>query len=411
MSLLNILLLIGAIIAVAIIAYWLGQRSATPARSTDSVPPTVAPTVGRPRSAPPPVNAGGAHHPGDTPIATSPPVIVPPPAPLENQANKTPSPPARTAAPPPAAAASAPRPQPRPPAAPPSGQAGTVALANVKSWGYQLQHLDIARAAISPFDLLVVDYAKDGSDDTALKPAEIERMKRKPDGSRRLVIAYMSIGEAESYRFYWDDTWKRGEPAWLLGENPEWKENYAVCFWEPSWQHLMCGAKGSYLDKIIDAGFDGVYLDKCDVYEDLQNRHKREAKSRPHIEQDMVAFIERISRHAKSRAPGFAVIMQNAEGLLSDARLRGALDGVAKESLIFGLEGPEDLNSSEEYNFARDQLSLLKADGKAVLVVEYIANQAKIKQAADLMAKSGFVLYISPKDRELAKLNFQTIET
>ena len=70
-------------------------------------------------------------------------------------------------------------------------------LGAVRSWGYQLQDLDIARAAASPFDLLVIDYTKDGSDETRLTLAEIERMKRKPDGSRRIVLAYVSIGEAD----------------------------------------------------------------------------------------------------------------------------------------------------------------------------------------------------------------------
>ena len=122
-----------------------------------------------------------------------------------------------------------------PPPTPPAGpsQRGRPALGSVKSWGYQLQDLDIARAAASPFDLLVIDYTKDGSDETRLTSAEIERMKRKPDGSRRIVLAYVSIGEAESYRPYWDATWKKQRPEWLLRENPEWKENYAVCFWHP----------------------------------------------------------------------------------------------------------------------------------------------------------------------------------
>lgn len=34
----------------------------------------------------------------------------------------------------------------------------------------------------------------------------------------------MSIGEAEDYRFYWQNTWKNNKPDWLLTENPQWKE-------------------------------------------------------------------------------------------------------------------------------------------------------------------------------------------
>lgn len=75
-------------------------------------------------------------------------------------------------------------------------------LAGVASWGYQLQKLDIAKAAASPFDLLVIDYARDGSDETALTRKDLERMRQRRDGAPRKILAYLSIGEAESYRYY-----------------------------------------------------------------------------------------------------------------------------------------------------------------------------------------------------------------
>ncbi len=120
--------------------------------------------------------------------------------------------------------------------------ATTATPAAIRSWGYQLQHLDLSRAAESPFDLLVIDPSRDGSDEGTLTAAEVARLKVKPDGTRRLVVAYLSIGEAESYRGYWQASWKKQKPAWLLAENPEWKENYAVCYWDPGWQSIMCGA-------------------------------------------------------------------------------------------------------------------------------------------------------------------------
>lgn len=223
----------------------------------------------------------------------------------------------------------------------------TAAAPGIRSWGYQLQSLDVARAAASPFDLLVVDPAKDGSDESALTPAELDRLKRKPDGSRRLVLAYLSIGEAESYRGYWKLDWKKHKPAWLLRENPEWDENYAVCFWDPGWQAIMYGTPEARLDRILAVGFDGVYLDKCDVFDDMRQHKMIEAASRPDIEGDMVSFIQRLSQHAKARSPGFLVVMQNTEGLLDRSDLRRVLDGVAKEELVFGLDGPERRNDVE----------------------------------------------------------------
>lgn len=283
-------------------------------------------------------------------------------------------------------------------------------LINATSWGYQLQSLNLKRAADSPFDVLVVDYARDGSDETALRPKDVERIRQKPNGGSRLILSYLSVGEAESYRYYWDATWALNKPAWLLSENPEWRENYSVCFWDPGWQRLMFGSPTAYLDKIIAAGFDGVYLDKCDVFEDLERRDRKAAKTRPDIEGDMVAFISQLSRYAKSKAPGFLMVMQNTENLLEHEGVMAAIDGVAKEELLFGLSGPERKNSKSEVQEARGALDFAKSAGKAVLVVEYLDTPAKIAEAAVYMQTAGYVLYIAPKDRELDRLNFDVFE-
>ncbi len=287
---------------------------------------------------------------------------------------------------------------------------GTVNLGAVKNWGYQLQNLDIARAAASPFDLLVIDYTKDGSEETRLTGAEIERMKRKPDGSRRIVLAYVSIGEAESYRPYWDPSWKKNKPHWLLRENPDWEENYSVCFWDPGWQQLMCGSPDAYLDRIQAQGFDGFYLDKCDVFEDLEAHEKKIAVTRTDMPRDMIAFVKSIASHTKARDPGFLIVMQNAESLLEHEDLLAAIDGVAKEELVYGIDVVEKKNAADEIEYAKACLDRAKRAGKAVFVVEYLNGREKIAAAAELTQGWGYVLYIAPKDRDLKRLNYDVLE-
>ncbi|MEQ1698088.1 MAG: MJ1477/TM1410 family putative glycoside hydrolase [Hyphomicrobiaceae bacterium] len=282
---------------------------------------------------------------------------------------------------------------------------GTGLFEGVRAWGYQLQKVNMKDVAASPFDLMVIDYSRDGSDELAFTPGDIARMKIKPDGGRRHVLAYMSIGEAESYRYYWDPAWSAQKPSWLLDENPDWKENFTVCFWEPGWQAQFCGNPTAYLDKIMAAGFDGVYLDKCDVFEDLQERNKKVARSRPDLEGDMVNFISRLSQYAKARKPMFSFVMQNAEVLLEHEHLREAIDGVAKESLLFGLSGPEKPNPKDEITFAARALSLAQSAGRTVFVVEYLNDADKIRSATEALDRYGFISTISPKNRNLAHLN------
>jgi len=94
-----------------------------------------------------------------------------------------------------------------------------------------------------------------------------EQLKKKANGGKRLVICYMSIGEAEDYRYYWNADWVNNPPEWLDGENPDWPGNYKVKYWHTDWQNIIYGNNSSYLKKILDAGFDGVYLDIIEAFE------------------------------------------------------------------------------------------------------------------------------------------------
>ena len=113
--------------------------------------------------------------------------------------------------------------------------------------------------------------------DEILTKSDLDEIRYKADGGSRLLISYMSIGEAEDYRYYWDSTWVVGNPSFLYLENPDWAGNYKVKFWDKEWKKYIYGNPESYLQKIIDVGFDGVYLDIIDGYyyfEELENNSK-----------------------------------------------------------------------------------------------------------------------------------------
>lgn len=115
------------------------------------------------------------------------------------------------------------------------------------------------------YDILIIDLFYEGDD--ALTSNDIISLKTKANGGSRPVIAYMSIGEAEVYRYYWQPDWETNPPSWLAEENPDWTGNYKVRYWDDGWQDIIYGNDDSYLKKIIDAGFDGVYLDIIDAFE------------------------------------------------------------------------------------------------------------------------------------------------
>src|SRR5262249_8190656 len=72
------------------------------------------------------------------------------------------------------------------PAAPATrGREQRTGLGEIRSWGYQLQRANPERVAASPFDLVVVDYSRNGTESGRFSRAEVERMRKRPDGGRR----------------------------------------------------------------------------------------------------------------------------------------------------------------------------------------------------------------------------------
>ena len=122
--------------------------------------------------------------------------------------------------------------------------------------------------ANTDYDVVIMDAFFGTEEYTS---AKISGLKQKKNGGSRLIIAYMSIGEAEDYRYYWKSNWSSSPPEWLGKENPDWPGNYKVWYWEKEWQDIILGGEGSYLQKILDAGFDGVYLDIIDAFEYFEN--------------------------------------------------------------------------------------------------------------------------------------------
>ena len=58
-----------------------------------------------------------------------------------------------------------------------------------------------------------------------------------------------------------------GPGNFRFSENPAWRGNYKVRYWDAGWRAILFGSPGSYLDQIISRGFDGVYLDIIDAFE------------------------------------------------------------------------------------------------------------------------------------------------
>lgn len=285
----------------------------------------------------------------------------------------------------------------------PKAQARRAAkVSAVRSWGIQLQELSVSPAREAPFDMLVVDGTTGATDGTPIGKEDVANLKGKPGGGQRLLISYLSIGEAEDYRkdYFNAEYMTEDAPDWLLSENERWKGNRRIRFCEEGWQRTILGdddgrnvynsVEPSPLYRLIEAGFDGVYLDRVDVYSEVE-------KQCPDAARKMVAFVARLAAHARKKNPNFIVILQNAEELLQHTDMVTSIDAVAKEDLFYGANHDESPNGAAMVRDTVNNLVLARDAGKPVFVLDYLADPAKRAADRAKIEAERFLPYFGPR--------------
>lgn len=304
-------------------------------------------------------------------------------------AAKPAAPTAPAAAPPAAAPASQPA---AAPAATPAPRKN--ALESVRTWAYQLKDVTpekLKKIADSPFDMVIIDSSMfPNGKEIRLTREQIDSLKRKPDGSRRLVIAYFSAGECEDFRYYWKPEWHKKKPGWVDKADKQWKGDFIVKYWQPEWQKIVYGTPDSLIDRILDAGFDGLSIDRVDAYYYFGDTKERRDQ--------MVKFVKDMSSYMRAKKPDVVIFAQNAEELLDRKDYLDAIDGIAKEDLIYGISHTEKRNPEGDITHSEELLKKARAAGKVIFVIEYLKNPNNIAVARERMKQLDFVLYVGQRD-------------
>ncbi|MCP5200265.1 MAG: endo alpha-1,4 polygalactosaminidase [Gammaproteobacteria bacterium] len=257
-------------------------------------------------------------------------------------------------------------------------------------------------------DVLVLDRAYGGGDARWSIP-ELESMRYAAPG--RSVVSYLSIGEAEDYRPYWQAGWRfdgagrpsAATPDFIVAPNPDWPGNYKVRYWDERWQQLVLAD----LDDLLEQEFDGVYLDIVDAFQyfeqdpvsDTWQALRINPETGRSYREDMVRWVVAIAAHARRRRPGFVVVPQNGSALLAFPEYAAAVDGIAVEDLY--TLGDEPQAATHTATVESDLKPLIDA-GKPVFVVEYAADAALRERARSAAAARGHLLLFA--DRALTGL-------
>jgi cysteinyl-tRNA synthetase len=289
-------------------------------------------------------------------------------------------------------------------------------LNQVNDFLLQLQNYDLNSIKSSRYDLVVMDYSSGAG---PWSPQDIRTLKSSEGG--KIVLAYLSIGEAEDYRFYWHSEWvdegfaDPDRPPWLGRVNPGWPGNYKVKYWDPDWQGIVL----TYLDRILDQGFDGVYMDIVDAYWYWSN----EAAAAGETEQlasiqdaadRMVDFIIAIATHCRvSRGEAdFLLCPQNGSFIVHDASIQRAaafwsvIDAIgAEDTFFFG-------NLDEDNPYNPQNSVILNLDGyvdagKKVLATDYLSesNTGDIDTFYSLCRSHGYIPFAGSRNLDSLRIN------
>lgn len=248
----------------------------------------------------------------------------------------------------------------------------------VRSFACQLQDLDTTR--IPAVDLLIMDPTQDGS--ALYSPRKLVQIKQRSP----LLLAYLSIGEAENYRSYWKKDWKPGSPAWLGPTNPDWGGNYKVRYWDPAWRKIV---RDSALS-IQQQGFDGLFLDVVDGWEFWQ-------KSNPQARNAMIDLVLEICGETRRQQADFGIVLNGGDGLLDNPRLFKAITGVAKEEIFFGLGGDGKVTPAQFTIECHNRLRPLVEARKLVLSIDYTKDPTQKREAQKSALHAGYLEFIGAR--------------
>ncbi len=305
-------------------------------------------------------------------------------------------------------------------------------LRDVRFWAYQIQRISDAGAVDalvnSRYDMLVVEPTRtDWSSDetkgfnTRLMVNRLKASLASDGVHRKLVFAYIDIGEAENWRWYWtwSKDWQPGTPRpsdwpdYIVTQDPDgWAGNFPVAYWNPHWRDIIIYGQTtglapdrdykSALDEVINDGFDGVYLDWVEAFSsDQVIAAAKQAGVDPASE--MIKFIKDLREYGRQRIPGFQVIQQNATALLDGhPELLNFIDAIGQEDTWYRGQADVDWNDPRGYDEPQDPaytrvltsyLERYRAAGKPVFTIDYAVTHAR--EVYELVTNSGYIPYCS----------------
>ncbi len=222
--------------------------------------------------------------------------------------------------------------------------------------------------ALDRYDLVIID------------PDQSRNSESDSLSARKLLpVAYVNIGEAEEYRWYYPEI----KSNWFLGKNPNWDRHYYLDANNDDWQNLLLG---KILPKIFQKPYAGVFLDMIDI-------------ASPDLFPSSRVGVIRLIAKIREAYPDKIILMNNGTFLAES--VCDLIDGICVESVFASYDFATKkyiLRTQAEYENRAVELQRIRDRCKTrIFVIDYAlpGDTATAKVVRNKSQYYGFVPFIS----------------
>ena len=251
--------------------------------------------------------------------------------------------------------------------------------------------------------------------------------------SGTIIIAYISVGEADDDRRYWK-TWQATENAYdisriprtivdqddsiFIGPDPGWPGSYFVDASHEQWQKIMLEEEIPYILALGDGLYDGLVMDLIDVVDEYEGKPREQE-----MRQGMIDLIRQI----KEKYPDKIIIPNRGFGVIEE--MGPYIDAFKFEELTLKYNNIPGQINYEKYDTQLDNkgnhrnqeqidqaVEFAKKYDRPIFVLDHVeteppnSNLAKVgyKEAERLSQKynARFIWYANSVDQDLPLWNF-----
>ncbi|XP_055347361.1 uncharacterized protein TM_1410-like [Paramacrobiotus metropolitanus] len=211
----------------------------------------------------------------------------------------------------------------------------------------------------NPHNILIVD-----PDDVRLTAEQNEELKYQG----KLVLAYVSVGQAEEFRAYWSDEEIDNEQVEeiYIRDDPTYPDGKVVRYWNPVWRDMLIDYM---MNNVIPYNYSGVFLDYLGNYEQFPER--------PTAAADMVQLARSVADAVREHDQLGLVVVHGAAKLWDENdRMKKFVDGLSEENVWYGFDGVPRATK-----YTQSVLEVLRKANKAkkmTLVEQYVEKKTQI---------------------------------